>query len=96
MTEIFGTFEFEGQTFKAGYRYDGKWYNQGGFSKCLRIYHDANNQFIYAHDVFGDDKFEVESASIADQEVVLTMRYPLNHKDKFFLDGKKVITIKRS
>jgi len=96
MTEIFGTFVFEGQFYKAGYRYGGPHYHQGGFDKCLRIYHDANNQFIYAHDIFGDDKFEVESATIDDQKVVLTMRFPLNHKDKFFMDGLKVITLKRT
>ena len=95
MSEIFGTFVFEGQFYKAGYRYGGTLYHQGGYDKCLRIYHDVHNQFIYSHDIFGDDKFEVESAMIDEKKVILTMRIPLCHKDKFDPTASKIITLKR-
>lgn len=96
MQEIQGTFDFEGQTFKAGYRYDGQCYDKGGYDKCLRIYHNVYNQSIYAHAVFGDDKFEVENAEISDQTIVLTMHFPLCHKDKFFdPTASKILILKR-
>lgn len=96
MTEISGTFSFDGQSYKAGYRYGGKWYDQGGYSKCLRIYNNVINQSIYAHDIFGDDKFDVENAVIENDKVILTMRFPLCRKDDFNPLASRIIIINRT
>lgn len=95
MTEIQGTFVFEGQIFKAGYRYNYPSYQQGGYDKCLVIYYKADNQFIHSHDVFGDDKFEVDDATITDQKVILTLHFPLCRKEQFIIEGSKTIILKR-
>ncbi len=67
--EIFGTFVLDGTTFDASYRFDGLIGHQGGYSKCLFI--------GGGHDYFGDDKFQVEKASIYYDEVLIHLASPL-------------------
>jgi len=94
MSEIRGSFEYNNLVFQAGYRYGGHYQDQGGYGKCLRIYH-ANNGTLYPHDYFGDDKYEVASADIQSDKVILTMRFPLDREDEF-LKGPTTIILKRT
>jgi hypothetical protein len=92
LQEIQGTFQFNGITFKGGYRFGSHPYT-GGFAKCLRIYHGKDGK-LQPHDYFGDDKFEVESVYVRQNQVYIMMKYPLNHKDNFMSNtGEKIIIL---
>jgi hypothetical protein len=97
--EILGTFQLDNITFEGGYRYDGNRNHQGGYEKCLRIYNgkDGDNNNIWGHNYFGDDKFEVINAVIYPNQVTLTLRYPLCKKSSHFTlvgDNRTIILIK--
>ena len=87
--EASGVAKLDGVDWDVGYRFNHP--SGGGFVRCLRIYG-------HSRAVYGDDKFEVESASPDETQIkqgttiTLTLRFGLVKKSTFDFCSTKTIT----
>ena len=89
--EIHGTFTFYGITFNAGYRFGGPLEQQGGFQKCLKIYHSTDGHHD-GHIYFGDDKFMITNATfLAENKIEIDLLIGLRKYDNPANNQKKII-----